>query len=156
VNEKDIWVQEALVKAGYARVYPWKENIPGIERLYLAEQTARKARDGIWNNRRTKSYYKVLKPDADKLAQKVDSLQIVEGVIVQSADVKGTVYLNFGADYKTDFTIGISKSTRRAFERSGVDPVALEGARVRVRGWLEMQNGPMIWINTPSRLEIIE
>jgi endonuclease YncB( thermonuclease family) len=155
-GDKDTWIQKNIVEAGFARVYPWQDSEYRVADLYMAEQVARKARRGIWNNRRTKSYYKVRKPDENALAQSVDSVQIIEGIVVASADVKGIVYLNFGADYKTDFTVGIGKSTRKAFERINMDPVQLTGARVRVRGWVEMQNGPMIWLNTPHRLEIIE
>lgn len=155
-GEPSVWLQEAIVRAGYARVYTWPGQALESDKLYLAERAARKARRGIWNNRRTKSFYKVRKPDENSLAQNVDSLQLVEGIIVSTADVRGTIYLNFGADYKTDFTVGVSKKNVRAFQKAGIDPLGLEGARVRVRGWLELQNGPMIWLNDPRRLEIID
>ncbi|NNC36312.1 MAG: thermonuclease family protein [Acidimicrobiales bacterium] len=154
-GQKKTWLQEAIVRAGYARVYPWPDQALDIERLFEAEKEARKARRGIWNNRRTKSFYKIRKPDPNPLAQYVDSLQLVEGIIVSTADIKGTVYLNFGSDYKTDFTVGIGKKYVKTFSKAGLDPVGLEGARVRVRGWLELQNGPVIWIADPRRLEII-
>lgn len=153
---REIWLQQAIVDAGYARVYSWPDQTLDISKLYTAERSARKARRGIWNNRRTKSFYKIRKPDPNPLAQFVDSMQLVEGIIVSTADVRGTVYLNFGSDYKTDFTIGIGKKHVRSFADAGLDPIGLEGARVRVRGWMELQNGPMIWINDPRRLEIIQ
>ena len=90
------------------------------------------------------------------LAQDVDSFQLVEGIITSAADVRGTVYLNFGADYKTDFTIVVAKKNRRSLERAGLDPMTLEGAKVRIRGWIELQNGPMIWLDDPNRLEILD
>jgi hypothetical protein len=31
----------------------------------------------------------------------------------------------------------------------------LERARVRVRGWIELTNGPMIWASHPARIEIL-
>jgi endonuclease YncB( thermonuclease family) len=155
-GEKLKWLQETMVSAGYARVYSWPDQNVDIEPLYIAEREARKARRGIWNNQRTKSFYKIRKPDPNPLAQYVDSLQLVEGIIVSTADVRGTIYLNFGSDYKTDFTVGIGKKHAKAFVKAGIDPLGLEGARVRVRGWLELQNGPMIWISDPRRLEILE
>lgn len=155
-GEKDQWLQDAMVRAGYARVYPWPDQILDIKQLYSAEREARKARRGIWNNRRTKSFYKIRKPDPNPLTQYVDSLQLIEGIIVSTANIRGTVYLNFGSDYKTDFTVGIGKKQVKAFEKAGIDPVALEGARVRVRGWVEMQNGPVIWVSDPRRIEVLE
>ena len=88
------------------------------------------------------------------MAQFVDSVQIVEGIVTSTADVRGQIYLNFGADYKTDFTIAIARKYRRKFE--AIDPLSLEGARVRVRGWIELYNGPMIWIDHPERLEVLD
>jgi sensor domain CHASE-containing protein len=87
------------------------------------------------------------------LAQHVDSLQLVEGIVTSTADVRGRVYLNFGADYRTDFTVAIAKKHRKRFK--SVDPVTLEGARIRVRGWVELMNGPMIWVSHPARIEIL-
>lgn len=154
-GEKQQWLQETVLSAGYARVYTWPDTDVDVTSFYLAEQAARKARRGIWNNRRTKSFYKIRKPDPNPLAQYVDSLQVVEGVVVSTTDVRGTVFLNFGSDYKTDFTVGVSKKRVKAFQAQGIDPLKLEGARIRVRGWLELQNGPIIWANDPRRIEIV-
>jgi len=154
-GEKQEWVQRSVLSAGYARVYTWPDTKVDTDVFYTAERAARKARRGIWNNRRTKSFYKIRKPNPNPLAQYVDSLQLVEGIVVSTADVRGTVYLNFGSDYKTDFTVGIGKKRVKAFQVQGIDPIALEGARIRVRGWVELQNGPIIWLNDPRRLEIL-
>jgi len=82
-----------------------------------------------------------------------DSLQIVEGVVISTADVRGRIYLNFGSDYKTDFTIAIAKKNVKNF--AALNPIELTGARLRVRGWVEMINGPMIWLDHPGRLEVL-
>ena len=73
-----------------------------------------------------------------------------------TAKVRDNVFLNFGADYKTDFTILIDKQGQRRFKRAGIDPRSLEGARVRVRGWVEMKNGPMIELDHVERLEVLD
>ena len=95
-------------------------------------------------------------PDPNTLAQFVDSSQIVEGIILSAADVRGRIYLNFGVDYKTDFTITIAKKNVKSFAQVGVDLLSLEGARVRVRGWIELINGPSIWANHPAQIEILD
>jgi hypothetical protein len=73
--------------------------------------------------------------------------------VTSVADVRGRVYLNFGADYKTDFTVAIAKKNVKRFAE--LDLLNLTGARVRARGWVEMINGPMIWMDHPGRLEIL-
>jgi endonuclease YncB( thermonuclease family) len=150
-GERDLWIQEEMVRLGLARVYTWPDTWQDSESLYEAERKARDSKRGIWGN----PYYAVRSPEPNMLAQDVDSFQLVEGVITSAADVRGTIYLNFGADYKTDFTVVVAKKNRRHFERAGLDPMSLEGAKVRIRGWIELQNGPMIWLDDPNRLEIL-
>lgn len=148
-GQPDLWVQGEMIRLGLARVYSWKGELADMAALYALETEARNRARGLWAN----SFYAVRKPDPDPLAQYVDSLQIIEGVVTSTADVRGRIYLNFGADYKTDFTIAIAKKNVKRF--AGIDPISLTGARVRVRGWVEMINGPMIWLDHPGRLEIL-
>lgn len=150
-GQPDIWVQEEMVRLGLARVYTWPDTKQDVKTLFKAEREARENERGIW----ALDYYKIRKPDPDPLAQDVDSFQIVEGIITSVANVRGQIYLNFGANYRTDFTVAIAKPGKRAFKKAGVDPLSLEGARVRVRGWIELRNGPVIWLDHPERLEIL-
>jgi len=151
-GERDLWIQEEMVRLGMARVYTWRDTYQDSAVLYAAEREARAARRGIWGD----DYYAIRSPAPNVLAQDVDSFQLVEGIITSAANVRGRVYLNFGADYKTDFTIAIAKRDHKRFKKAGMDPVSLEGARVRVRGWIELANGPMIWLDHPERLEILD
>lgn len=151
-EKQDMWLQDEMVRRGLARVYTWPDTYQDTEQLYASERAAREAGRGIW----ALPFYAVRSPDPNSLAQDVDSFQLVEGIITSTADVRGRIYLNFGADYKTDFTIAIAKKNRKRFEKAGLDPLSLTGARVRVRGWIELRNGPMIWLDHPGRLEILE
>jgi len=150
-GEKDVWLQEEMVRLGMARVYTWPDTFQDSGKLYAAEIKARDAKRGIWGD----DYYHIRSPAPDNLAQDIDSYQIVQGIITSTADVRGQIYLNFGADYKTDFTIAIAKRNRKRFEKAGLDPLSLEGATVRVRGWIELSNGPMVWLDHPERLEVL-
>jgi endonuclease YncB( thermonuclease family) len=150
-GERDIWLQEAMVSRGMARVYTWPDTYQDSKRLYAAEIIARDAKRGIWGH----DYYRIRSPEPNALAQDIDSYQIVQGIITSAADVRGQIYLNFGADYKTDFTIAIAKRDRNRFETAGIDLLKLEGATVRIRGWIELSNGPMIWLDHPERLEVL-
>ncbi len=151
-GERDLWIQEEMIRLGLARVYTWPDTWQNSSALYAAERKARESKRGIWGL----PYYAVRTPEPNMLAQDVDSFQLVEGIITSTADVRGTIYLNFGADYKTDFTIVVAKKNRRNLERAGFDVLSLEGAKVRIRGWIELQNGPMIWLDDPNRLEILD
>ncbi|MEP1230789.1 MAG: thermonuclease family protein [Litorimonas sp.] len=148
----DLWVQEEMIRLGLARVYTWDNESVDSARLYIAEGQARAAGRGIWND----EFYAVRSPEPNSLAQYVDSTQIVEGIILSAADVRGRIYLNFGTDYKTDFTITIARKNVKKFTKANIDLLGLEGARVRVRGWIELINGPSIWADHPARLEVLD
>ena len=81
---------------------------------------------------------------------------MIEGRVLDAAKVKGTVYLNFGENWRSDFTITIENRARRTFIKSKLDPLSLEGRRIRVRGWLKRRNGPGIKATHPEQIEVIE
>ncbi len=151
-GEAGAWLQERMIEKGMGRVYTWPDTWQDSDALYKAERSARDARRGIWND----TYYQVRTPDANALAQDIDSFQIVEGLVVKSALVKGRVYLNFGADYRTDFTVVIDQRDIKKFKDLEVSLSDLAGLRVRVRGWVEFDNGPAIFLDHPERLEILK
>ena len=148
-GQQDLWVQAELVRLGLARVYSWPDEALDTATLYRLEGEARARGRGLWAS----PDYAVRSPDPDPLAQYADSLQIVEGLVTGVAEVRGRTYLNFGADYKTDFTVTVAKSHKRRFRE--FDLAGLEGARIRVRGWVELINGPMIFANHPARIEVL-
>ena len=68
----------------------------------------------------------------------------------------GRVYLNFGSDWRTDFTVRIDPADASRFETAGMDLLALEGQVIRVRGWVQDENGPMIRVDHPERIELVD
>jgi hypothetical protein len=67
----------------------------------------------------------------------------------------GRIYLNFGDDWRSDFTISIDRKDVPAFPAAGIDVKALAGKRVWVRGWIEWRSGPMIAATHPEQLELL-
>jgi hypothetical protein len=76
--------------------------------------------------------------------------------VLTAALVRGGGYLNFGADYKTDFTLSFSRESLRSLQERGVDFKSLQGVRVRARGWLRWFNGPLIDVTHPEQIEVLE
>ncbi len=144
------WVQGEMLRTGLARVYTFPDNRARAERMLALEREARSARRGIWRLR----YYRILAPEETR--RYIGSFRLVEGTVLDAAVVRGKGFLNFGPDWRTDFTISIARKHRRRFARAGIDIAALAGRRVRVRGWLAWQNGPMIEATHPEQLEVIE
>ena len=145
----EVWVQEALLEQGMARVYSFPDNRALVAEMLAAERAARAARRGIWGD----PFYAIRGPA--ETGRHIDSFQLVEGRVLGAAVVRGRAYLNFGADWKTDFTVTLAPPVRRLFEAEGLDPLAYEGRRVRVRGWLKSFNGPMIEVTHPEQIELL-
>jgi endonuclease YncB( thermonuclease family) len=145
--EDGLWLQGEMLRRGFARVYTFADNRALAAELYAIEREARAARRGIWGL----DAYSVLAPE--EAEQAMDQFALVEGTVLAVGQARGSAYLNFGADWKRDFTAVIRPEALRVFTLEGVDAAAYEGRRIRVRGWVESWNGPMIEVTHPEQIE---
>ncbi len=143
------WIQGEMLSAGLARVYSFSDNRSRVPDMLAIEQKARAVGLGIWSN----PYYNVR--SATETPKFIDTFQIVEGRIVSAAVVRRRGYLNFGHDWRRDFTVSVAPRFRRLFDRAGLAIGSYEGKRVRVRGWLKSFNGPMIEATHPEQIELL-
>ncbi|MFQ5955227.1 MAG: thermonuclease family protein, partial [Kiloniellales bacterium] len=143
------WLQAEMLRQGLARVYSFADNRSLVPEMLALERRARAAGRGIWSH----PYYRVL--NAAETPKFIRGFQLVEGRVLEASIVKGRAYLNFGADWRTDFTVSVAPRHRRRFEAAGIDPREYAGRRVRVRGWLKSFNGPMIEATHPEQIEVI-
>jgi len=151
-GDDTVWVQEALVRGGLATVYSFSDNRECVRELQAVERVAREAGAGFWEQ----GVFRVRDAaDLDSLDGLAYSFQIVEGRVEDVAESRGRVYLNFGEDWRTDFTATVAPSDRDSFNGSGVELLGLKGRTVRVRGWVERRNGPMIDVTHPEQIELI-
>ena len=144
------WIQGALLAAGLARVHSLVDDRLAIVDMLAIEHRARAGRFGIWSQSR----YRVR--SASETGAGLGSFQLVEGRVRAAAVVRGRGYLNFGADWREDFTVSIGPRDRRRFEAAGIAVEDYEGRLVRVRGWVESFNGPMIEATHPEQIEVLE
>ncbi|MGB4056871.1 MAG: thermonuclease family protein [Alphaproteobacteria bacterium] len=141
------WVQGALLSLGLARVRTMQRNPEMAQQMYDLEQAAMKEKQGIWEK-----FTRVLTPE--ETPDHIGSFQIVEGQIKSASIKQNRIYLNFGNDWRTDFTVSIAPEDKRAFSKKKLDPLQWNGQKVRVRGLLDDYNGPYIEINHPAAIEI--
>jgi micrococcal nuclease len=149
-GERSIWVQGRLMDEGNARAYSLPGSRACVRALQAREMRARAGRRGLWGD----PFYAIAdagKPEA--LGPRRFSFQIVEGTVLSVAETRNWTFLNLGPDYRTDFTVAVAARDRKAFKGSDVELKALEGARVRVRGWIERWNGPVIKATHPEQIE---
>lgn len=148
----DDWVQLKMIAAGLARVYSFPDNRACLAELMAAETQARAMQLGIWSD----PYYMVRRADRpDSVLSRAGHYELVEGRVLLADDVGGRVFLNFGRHWKEDFTAVIDQGARRLFAQDGLDPLRLEGALVRVRGWVDDQDGPRIEVTHPEQIEVL-
>ena len=151
-GEGAVWVQQAMIERGQARVYSFPDNRACLPQLLAAETRARLAGLGIWGD----SDYRVRRADrpADLLAL-AGRYELVEGRILKAERVGGQVFLNFGRYYKEDVTAVIDARALRLFTDEGLDPLRLGGALVRLRGWVEVRDGPRLPLTHPEQIEVL-
>ncbi len=146
-------VQQAMVAQGQARVSGRIGNKACADMLLGAEKTARKARRGIWAD----PNFAPLRPEnVTRIGAARGQFALVEGKVLSVRESGATIYLNFGRRWTRDFTVTILKRHRREFAAAGIDPKQLEGRPIRVRGWIEQRNGPVIEANAPEQIELVE
>jgi hypothetical protein len=132
-----------------ARVFSVADNRALVGDMLTLEAEARAAGRGLWAD----PFYRVR--SADDAAGAIDSFQLVEGRVGRVATVRGLTYVDFGADWRSDFTLTIDARARRLFVAAGLAPDSLAGHRVRVRGWLKSRNGPLIDVTHPEQIELL-
>jgi micrococcal nuclease len=145
------WIQGALLEMGLARVYSFRDNRAGVAEMLRLERRARAAKRGIWGH----PFYAVV--PHQRAGRYIGTFQLVEGRVLKTAVVRRWAYVNFGADYRKDFTVSIRRRDLRPFRKAwGRELKKLEGKAVRVRGWLRLFNGPMIEATHAEQIEVLQ
>ncbi|MEZ5924046.1 MAG: thermonuclease family protein [Hyphomicrobiaceae bacterium] len=153
VGGDDTWVEERQVADGHLRVASSTTSRGCVAELLAAEDRARRAKRGLWVN----AAYQIRDAaKAHELADFVQSFEIAEGRVRAVSERKRRVYLDFGDDWSKDLTAIVSGRDRKRFAAAGVDLLALKGAKVRLRGWVERWNGPLINLTHPEQIEVLD
>ncbi len=139
-------LHEALLKVGAVFLDPETDS-PLPESWRQAEREARAAGRGLWQV----PAYADQAPD--DVGARVGHEAFVRGRVLHVSRVKNIVYMNFGPDWRTDFTIRIPARLLRGLRQQGLDPTTLEGQEVRVRGLVQRSGGPAIELVNAGQLE---
>ncbi len=147
-----VWVQGALLSSGHVRAHATPGMTECLPELLAHERVARLARLGLWQNGlyRPKSATRIA-----LLMYLRSSFQLVAGRVVSVSRTKTGTYLNFGENWRQDFTVHIPKSVMSADPGWAATVDHFKDKYVEVRGWIERRNGPMIAISHPAEIEIM-
>jgi len=146
-----VWVQGHLVREGRARAYALAENTACVEDLIEREARARQEAAGLWSH----AGYRIRSAENRReLLRLRSTYQIVEGRVRRVTTVRGQTHVDFGDDWREDFTATVRSADTRLLERAGIELKSLEGRAVRVRGWIERRAGPSIEVRHPTQIEV--
>lgn len=133
-------LQEQLIGEGKAMVH---DRVASPAAWRKQEDAARNAKRGLW----------AAKPLATaSMEQHVGEMVRTRGKVVRTYKSREMHYINFREDWRTDFSLRIPRKFWRAF---GKDFEVADGTCVEARGYVFMDNGPMMEITRPEQLEIL-
>ncbi len=151
------WVNGTLVRDGYAHIYSFADNALYTNELGAYEAMARAHARGLWQL----PEWQVRKAARCCAREDIGQFRLVEGTIQSAAHVKrasgGRTYLNFGENWKTDFTIMVADSDLKWFKKAGITDIIghYKGKTVRVHGILQPVNGVQVRVTHPAQIEIV-
>jgi endonuclease YncB( thermonuclease family) len=143
-----LWLQGTLLERGLVQVQTRPGEVALAAEMAAREAAARGAGIGLWA-------HAALRPrGAHQVASLAGSFQIIRGRVVRVAPTERYVYLNFGADWRSDFTLRVARSEERSFRAAGIELEQLAGREVEVRGYLLEAGGPLIELSHPEQIRL--
>lgn len=145
-------LQEALVAGGFARVRPRAGESACLGTLLLLEREARRRKIGLWRS----PEFGVIDADDPSLLERKGLYLLVEGRVVSVGRGNRLDFLNFGRNWRRDFTVMVGAPLSASMAESGLAIATLSGRRVVVRGVIEESGGPAMRLGDPSEIEILD
>ncbi len=141
-------LQEALVRDGLARAVWFPGEGDCLKRFLDAEKAPRGAKTGLWAGGGT---FRATDP---ALADNAGRPVVVIGRVVSVNHGDRVVFVDFGRNYRTDFTVLIAPAIASQMAEEGRPVETLVGKEVEVRGMMEKSGGPAVRLNDPAEITI--
>lgn len=140
-------INRAMLEKGLAVIAFYPPNLELFEEYLEAQKTARTAGIGLWSL----NYV-----SADEALKYKGQLRTVRGRVNSVHLGRRFVYLNFGQNYKTDFTIEIARKNLKYFaDLPKMIDEWYTGKQVEVSARIKERNGPVVQIAMPEQIIII-
>jgi hypothetical protein len=121
-----------------------------LAELLAFERDAREAGAGLWREQTPMSAW------SNAIREGGPRFELIEGDVVSIGRTERTVYLNFGNNWSTDFTVTMTTADAATIEAEGGPFDDLVGRRIRVRGWMEQWDGPWIRVDHAEQIELLD
>ena len=143
-----LWLQGALLEQGLAQVQTRPGAAARAAAMLALEQAARTAGRGLW------AEPAFMPQDAGALRDSTGHFRIVRGRVLRVAPTESHLYLNFGTDWRVDFTVRVRRTELNgAF--AGAELEKLAGRLVEVRGVVLEAGGPLIELSHPEQMQVL-
>jgi micrococcal nuclease len=143
-----LWLQGALLEQGLVQIQTRPGETALAAEMAAREQAARSTRTGIW------AHGRFAPRPAHQVGALVGSFQIVQGHVLRVEPTERYIYLNFGRDWRADFTLRVARSSASSFRAAGIDLERLEGQDVEVRGYVLAGGGPLNEVSHPEQIRL--
>lgn len=153
-------IQDRLVAAGVARVAPKATEAPPegcLKALIAKEDLARREKAGFWREAGQITPFALKSAESGGEMEAATGRFVVAEGVVRSVRKSGTTtYLNFARSYVRGFSAWVGGKRLAAVEADGFRLAALQGKRIRLRGWIEMRQGPRMEIALREQIELVD
>jgi hypothetical protein len=156
INEagKRTWLQETLIQKGHAVAMALPTNWLCATELLSREKNIR-ARDEI--RKTIELSFPIIRVENTQLLNQKQqgSFQMVKGKVFSISRTTQNTYINFSKNWRKDFTAVISNHLLKRKKSRWPKLKLLKGKTIILRGWLDHYNGPLIRLETPEMIEIM-
>ena len=144
-----VLVNSELIKNGYAVLLTMPPNVNYAEEFVKLQKEARIRKRGLWADYEVISHL--------KSSESINQIKRVRGKVLNTYRSKKCIFLNFGKNWKTDFTVVIFNNVIDSFYEKDIDPLNYyTGKIVEISGRIKEYNGPEIIVNSPYEIEVID
>lgn len=146
-----IFVNAKMVEQGLALIDTRPPNVKYTQLLFQKQREARKNGLGFWGdiNKQIVS--------ADEAGKFIGNFKMVEGKVNNIYESPQVIALNFGRNFKTDFSAVIFKDNLKLFTEQGINPINnYRNKKLYIVGTIREYNGPEIIINSPAQIEVVK
>ena len=143
------FVNAKLLEEGLAVLYTQPPNVKYVDLFVKLQKKARKEKKGLWGS------YKVI--DASSAYKFIGQIRTVKGKVLSTYRSHNCIFLNFGKDWRKDFTVVIFRKSWDYFKRKGIEPeVFYKNKMIEVTGRIQEYNGPEIIVNLPEEITVLD
>ncbi|MEP3277234.1 MAG: thermonuclease family protein [Stappiaceae bacterium] len=147
------WLQSDLIELGLARVRPQMASKNCLDSLFQNEKRARRANKGIWQS---DHFRRIAVEHAGSDRYVHNQYAVFVGKIVSVGETERWRYLNFGRNWKTDFTVRINRRSKNVIGTIEKEADMVPGNVVEVRGIVRNHDGGEVDVHHPAQLQILK